>query len=433
MANIRQYIGARYVTKIYENSLDSSSAEWESGVTYEPLTLVTYLNSSYLSKKNVPGSIGNPASNPSYWVVTGAYNGQIATLQNQINTIINTYLPTIQGDIDTLTNTTIPAIQSNISNINDEIAELKRGTSVKKLMVITDSYGNQLDSNNKSFIDLIAETLNITCSKIAVSGGSIHAGEIEAAVSAYSGSTDFDTVLILTGANDETNSDIESSIISGMQSLVTTINSKFNSPAIFCMCPGMTFDSTYYTASRMALARWFKNACRVCNIKYVDNSQYILCATTRLKSDKCHPNDEGIKWLAHYACDYIVNGSIDVIITGNYTDDAARNYWFVRHNGHIQVNIKEASGVMCYKVSEIDGTGATFENFANLNNTMVEANGNSGADCNNLFGYCIVGSNEERLVGAVTITDGHIKAYCKNKSATNSTNNRLIGNLIFND
>ena len=99
MANIRQYIGARYVTKIYENSLDPSSAEWESGVAYEPLTLVTYNNSSYLSKKDVPASIGNPASNPSYWVVTGAYNGQIATLQSQIDNINNVEIPALQADI----------------------------------------------------------------------------------------------------------------------------------------------------------------------------------------------------------------------------------------------------------------------------------------------------------------------------------------------
>ena len=84
---VRQYIGARYVIKVYENSLDPSSAEWESGVTYEPLTMVTYNNSSYLSKKDVPGSIGNPAANPSYWVLTGAYNGQILNLQDQINEI----------------------------------------------------------------------------------------------------------------------------------------------------------------------------------------------------------------------------------------------------------------------------------------------------------------------------------------------------------
>ena len=96
---VRQYIGARYVTKIYENSLDPSSAEWESGVTYEPLTLVTYNNGSYLSKKEVPGSIGNPAANPTFWVQTGFYNGQITNLQNQID-IINANLSNYITDND---------------------------------------------------------------------------------------------------------------------------------------------------------------------------------------------------------------------------------------------------------------------------------------------------------------------------------------------
>ncbi len=86
---IRQYIGARYVTKIYENSTDPSSAEWESGTAYEPLTLVTYNYSSYLSKKIVPPTIGNPADNSEYWIVTGLYNGQIADLQNQIDDLQN--------------------------------------------------------------------------------------------------------------------------------------------------------------------------------------------------------------------------------------------------------------------------------------------------------------------------------------------------------
>ena len=90
----RQYIGARYVTKIYENSLDPSSAEWEAGVNYEPLTMVTYNNGSYLSKKEVAASIGDPASNPSYWTQTGFYNGQIAHLQDQIDDI-NSYLQSI--------------------------------------------------------------------------------------------------------------------------------------------------------------------------------------------------------------------------------------------------------------------------------------------------------------------------------------------------
>lgn len=81
------YIGARYTIKVYQNSLVPSSAEWEGGVAYEPLILVTYNNSSYLSKVDVPASVGSPDANPTYWVETGAYNGQILNLQNQINGI----------------------------------------------------------------------------------------------------------------------------------------------------------------------------------------------------------------------------------------------------------------------------------------------------------------------------------------------------------
>lgn len=118
MANIRQYIGARYVFKIYENSQDPSSAEWESGVTYEPLTIVTYLNSTYASKKDVPGSVGDPASNPAYWVVTGAYNGQIAALQQQIDTINNTTIPNVETAIQTLSDK-IDAINNDIVLFGD--------------------------------------------------------------------------------------------------------------------------------------------------------------------------------------------------------------------------------------------------------------------------------------------------------------------------
>lgn len=85
---VRQYIGARYVTKIYENSLDPGSAEWEANVTYEPLTMVTFNYSSYLSKREVPASVGDPATNPHYWVNTGNYNGQIADLQNKVNRLM---------------------------------------------------------------------------------------------------------------------------------------------------------------------------------------------------------------------------------------------------------------------------------------------------------------------------------------------------------
>ena len=84
---VRQYIGARYVPKFYENS--DGTAAWRSGVAYEPLTIVTYNGNSYTSKKVVPASVGDPSKNPSYWVATGIYNEQIESLTKSLDDINN--------------------------------------------------------------------------------------------------------------------------------------------------------------------------------------------------------------------------------------------------------------------------------------------------------------------------------------------------------
>ena len=96
---IRQYIGARYVTKIYKNSQDPSSTAWEAGVTYEPLTMVSYQNNSYMSRDTVGPTVGNPAENPDHWAITGFYNGQIAELQDDIDTI-NDNISSLGDDIE---------------------------------------------------------------------------------------------------------------------------------------------------------------------------------------------------------------------------------------------------------------------------------------------------------------------------------------------
>ena len=149
MANIRQYIGARYVIKIYENSQDPSSAEWEQ-VNYEPLVMVTWQNGSYLSKKEVPATVGNPASNPNYWIQTGFYNGQIASLQAQIDSINNTTIPGINNSIDD--------IEDDITEINQKLSEVEN----KKYIFIGDSYGADGGSVPERWITLTARYMGLT-------------------------------------------------------------------------------------------------------------------------------------------------------------------------------------------------------------------------------------------------------------------------------
>lgn len=80
----RQYIGARYVPKIFDNN---GSNEWVSGISYEPLTVVTYMMNSYTSKKAVPSNIGAPSLNPEYWVNIGNYVGLISQLTERVNAL----------------------------------------------------------------------------------------------------------------------------------------------------------------------------------------------------------------------------------------------------------------------------------------------------------------------------------------------------------
>ena len=65
----RQYIGARYVPKF------ADPIEWQDGMSYEALTIVTYMGASYTSKKAVP--VGVKPTDNRYWVVTGNYNAQV--------------------------------------------------------------------------------------------------------------------------------------------------------------------------------------------------------------------------------------------------------------------------------------------------------------------------------------------------------------------
>ena len=72
----RQYIGARYVPKF------ATPIEWSSARSYEALEIVTYLNTSYTSKKAVP--VGTAITNSEYWVATGNYNAQVEQYRQEV-------------------------------------------------------------------------------------------------------------------------------------------------------------------------------------------------------------------------------------------------------------------------------------------------------------------------------------------------------------
>ena len=98
--SVRQYIGARYVPKFFENDATNDST-WAENTPYEPLTIVTWNNFSYTSKKQVPATVGAPNLNTDYWVLTGDYSGSIASVLSRLDDAEHD-IDEIESDIATL-------------------------------------------------------------------------------------------------------------------------------------------------------------------------------------------------------------------------------------------------------------------------------------------------------------------------------------------
>lgn len=80
---VLQYVGARYVPKLFDDGV--GGMEWNPNTYYEPLTIVTYNNTSYISRGPVAASIGNPAANGGYWAETGNHNAFVQQLYDELN------------------------------------------------------------------------------------------------------------------------------------------------------------------------------------------------------------------------------------------------------------------------------------------------------------------------------------------------------------
>lgn len=207
----RQYIGARYVPKFYQNSVDGS-ANWQSNVVYDPLTYVTLTNGHmYISKKQVPATVGTPASNAEYWLDVGSYNGFIDELQAEIDNINNISIPAINTDIINLKNYAIPFL-------------------LNKRVVV---YGDSTAALNNSYINQLAAT-NICTTLVnrAVSGTLMNEGNNNGRVLIRDSTdlTNFDTIILCYGTNEWLANISENALMFDVNAILSTIATK--NPAI---------------------------------------------------------------------------------------------------------------------------------------------------------------------------------------------------------
>lgn len=347
----RQYIGARYVIKVYENSLDPNSAEWEN-VAFEPLTMVTYQNSSYISKKQVPANVGNPVTATTYWVCTGYYNGQISALQ-----------------------TDVANIGSQITALTNQSAILNKPTNSARFLLMGDSYG-PTSGWPSAFTNLLsgsASAVNYTMGGRTFVGTMSYLAYLTDYVNAHTQDelNAFNYLILLGGIGDshpESNSQLQAKIEEFIDyAHVHLPNAKIYLGYIGGGLSGYGGEGDPGSATsprRLNAAYKYHNAANnkkefyIAGINNVVNNYRWY---TGADMDGLHPQSgTGIGyWLAHYLFNFINTGSADYIISEDHA-----------------INIGDSTGVtiICEQMNDV--TDVRIGPFTLTLGNDIGANGN---------------------------------------------------------
>lgn len=242
----RQYIGARYVPKFYQNSVDGST-QWESNVVYEPLMYVTLTNGHmYISKKQVPATVGSPVNNIDYWLDIGSYNGFIEQLQNEIDDINNVTIPDVQASValkqditDNNLNTTdktvvgaINELDTDVQLLTNKISAIRGYFSNKKVCFYGDSLIT-VPTNYVQYLNDIDDSIQITNRGV---GGTTVGGAISLLTNATDLDT-FDVIVLAYGTNSWTSDETINTMLGQYQQCFNIINTKAPNTKIICVTP----------------------------------------------------------------------------------------------------------------------------------------------------------------------------------------------------
>ena len=291
--SVRQYIGARYVPLFYNNS--DGTAEWRSGVSYEPLTIVTYNGNSYTSRRLVPANVGNPSANPTYWASTGIYNQQIDIYRQEVQDV----------------STRLEVLEDRAENPFHPI-------SMNKVIFVGDSYSLRGDP---TFPVRVANRLGLANTDYVLacegSTGFAHAnssgntfetlllgtvGQVTAA--------DVSHIIVCGGANDSLETD--AAILAAMQSFRTAALTAYPNAKVFVGFIGATTDATKIREYARACYQYQYVACNLNDFVYLDGVESIMHNRSLFEADGVHPTGVGVSFLGSGIADAIITGHCNV-------------------------------------------------------------------------------------------------------------------------
>ena len=362
----RQYIGARYVPKFFENP--DGSNNWLNGVAYEPLTIVTYANTSYTSKIPVPATIGSPNDNPTYWVSTGTGGSgvggsEINEIKQQINNI----------------NTEINNIENEISNIDTKIDNIKEK---RKYIIIMDSWGDPTFTSNYEVIKKTMEFAGVPTENYfyrAHAGGSFSGSgnlnlltDITELAGTIANKDEITDIYVFSGANDYQATDNTTAIKTGINNFTKYCKQNFVNAKVKIGAVSNGIQGEYNKAAGIVVNAYMD--CSLYNAIYLDNSEYIFRRYKDYDSTLTHPNASGAEYLAKQLSVLIRKDRIDVYrrITVNMTTNDSNISMvgtyvpmeMVQHNGSVQLFGMVSNGFLIrYQYSTLKTSYSINDNF----------------------------------------------------------------------
>ena len=281
---VHQYIGARYVPVIF--------GPWRNGISYEPLTVVTYANRSFTSKTTVPASVGNPADNDQYWVETGAYNAQVAAVQDSLDDI-----------------------EAEIGAIDDQY---------RHVVIITDSYGTYNGAGagyevTYNILDRLNQYLGWTSTYLHYSAqngaGFCNGGFLSQLNNLDTQGADeaVKDVYVLGGWNDEQGREgvSQAAFATAAAAFKTKAFQRFPNARLHLCFAAWSFQSERSQQDIRATLSWYKNLTKSGWI-FEENYQYVMHNSTLLIGGNVHPNQNGVDALANALGQIILNGECHV-------------------------------------------------------------------------------------------------------------------------
>lgn len=366
MQRFLQYIGARYVPKFYVNSQDANSSEWEANVEYEYMTWVSLPNGNmYLSKENVPATVGTPADNGRYWLAAGQFNAYIQQIQSDINDMkdgsvdgsLQAQIDELLASLNNVINVSLPAINSDISDINDDITGINgditsingdistinthlssidndiislsgdinkinpvTGQKANKVILITDSYGTLYpDGSTYNFQDYMKQqsaflNANMTtfvysgCGFIENAGGGTFQSLF--AQETYANKSDVGIILVAAGRNDY--SYPKANVMNAISNFVQWCKTNYPNARVKLAYIANGDNSSYGTkAAQFECYTAYRDSI-IYDCDYITGSECIMKNSACMNSDGCHPTQYGRQMIAKYLVEGLRKGYCSV-------------------------------------------------------------------------------------------------------------------------